>query len=423
MDKTKKRTFLEFIEEKTKQSDGEALSSKLSLGDDNDFKPFVVSDDPNSQFYGKNSGLAPLIRAFKKGANWGWSKDDKSGEDKPVKTGGKRLFLTGGALRDHLAGKTPRNIELATNASPDEINKILKQAQLQYAGEGDKHMPNSFFILSKNKTGRPFRFGIRINNDMFELSTFSKNNNPDMHEPGSQSDDAKSRDFTINAMYLNLTNDDGPNKELSDFFGGAHHLKSGMVKPIGALDQRLEEDPMRALRYARMLSRYGSEGDPKDMETIKTMSDRVNQLSPETVSSEFFKGMNHDDCDARKYIKLFSDLGLLKHVFPNTQFDLQIPNEVAELGDKNAILAWLMRQQHPDMLAQNVGNRIEPEKLKKILFFIKSLAMPEMDETGMNGLKTQYLFSGIPERKLRVWLGKAGRVQPPMIDQFFGKGL
>lgn len=415
------KRFLEFIEDKSKKDDSEALGTKISLGDNNDFKPFVVSDDQNSQFYGKNPGLAPIIRAFRKGANWGWSKDDKTGEDKPVKTGAKKLFLTGGALRDHIAGKTPRNIELVTNASPDEIHKILKQSNLQYVGEEDKHVPNSFFILSKNAKGRPFKFGIRSKNDLYELSTFSKSYDPNKHEPGSHTDDAKSRDFTMNAMYLALTNDDGPNKDLYDFFGGVHHMKSGIVKPIGAMNKRLEEDPVRALRYARMLGRYG-DGDPQDMEMVKNFSDRIKQLSPDVVSGEFFKGMDHDDCDARKYLKVFSDLGLLKHVFPNMILDTQIPTDVSEMGDKNAVLAWLMRTQNPESIEQNLSNRMQPEKLKKIMFLIKSLGIPSLDDTGVQGLKTQYLFSGIPERKLKLWLTKAGHMQPEMIDKFLQRG-
>jgi len=48
-----------------------AIGTKVSLGDGNDFMPFEVSDDPKSEHYGKNKNLAPIVRAFKQGANWG----------------------------------------------------------------------------------------------------------------------------------------------------------------------------------------------------------------------------------------------------------------------------------------------------------------------------------------------------------------
>jgi tRNA nucleotidyltransferase/poly(A) polymerase len=411
-----KRTFLEFVEKKEKGQD--PLTSKISLGEDNDFKPFIVSDDPNSQFYGKNSGLAPIIRAFKKGANWGWSKDGKTGEDKPVKTGGKKLFLTGGALRDHLAGKTAKHVELVTDSSPDEIAQILKQNKFKDTGDKDTKEPNTFFISKKNAGGRPFKYGIRVKGDLYEMSTFTKNIDPNKHEPGSQIDDANSRDFTFNAMYLPLTNDDGPNKDLMDFFGGAHHLKSGDVRPIGNLEDKVTEDPSRALRYARMLTRYGKTGRPEDAEIIKKHSDLVGELNPEDISSEFFKGMDYDDCDCNKYLKNYKDLGLLKHVFPGEEkFDLNIPSEVSSMGDKNAVLAWMLKGQKPDDIEKNMSNRIDKEKLKKILMFVKSLGIPEMDDIGMGGLKIQYLLSGIPEKKLRLWLDKAS-VKPDVVDKF-----
>ncbi len=396
----KRRSFLEFVTNKEK--DSEPLSTKISLGDGNDFKPFFVSDDPNSQYYGKNSGLAPIIRAFKKGANWGWSKDEKTGDDKPVKTGSKKLFLTGGALRDHLSGKTPRNIELATNASPDEIMKILKEAKLKFIGENDRNEPNTFFILSKNKTGRPFKFGIRSKDQLYELAGFTKKYDAENHEPGSQLDDAKSRDFTINAMYLNLTNDDGPNRELQDYFGGVHHLKSGNVKSIGPLSQRIQENPSSAFKFARMLNRYGEEPNPEDVDAIKNSDISI---EPKAAVEEFFKGLDYDDCNCNKYLNLYNSLGLLKHIFPFENLDLDIPSD---MSDKHCALAWMLKKNHPDMLQNGIGDRIAPEKLKKIIFLVKSLGLPGMDDNGLTNLKTQYLMSGMPEKKVKIWFDKNG---------------
>ena len=50
-----------------------ALGSKITLGDGDDYEPFVISNDPKSEHYGKNRNLADIVKAFKEGANWGWS--------------------------------------------------------------------------------------------------------------------------------------------------------------------------------------------------------------------------------------------------------------------------------------------------------------------------------------------------------------
>jgi poly(A) polymerase len=258
-----------------------------------------------------------LIRAFKKGGNWGWSRDDKTGEDKPVKMGSKKLFLTGGALRDHLMGKKARNMELVTNSSPDEIYHTLVQNGFQYVGEEGSvnQAPQSkktFWIKKKDKRGRPYTFGIKIKDNEFELSVFTKvlsNEEGKLLEPGSHADDASSRDFTINAMYLLLSNDNGPNKELFDFYGGMRHLLDGRISSVGNLEQRLKEDPIRALRYARMLSRYG---DPKKVSeeektALRNASELLANANPEEVMDEFMKGLNYDDIDPRRYLKIYHE--------------------------------------------------------------------------------------------------------------------
>ena len=70
------------------------VGTKVSLGDGNKFAPFEISDDPKSELYGKNKNLAPIVRAFKQGANWGWSRDENTGKDKPVKITSKKLYNT-----------------------------------------------------------------------------------------------------------------------------------------------------------------------------------------------------------------------------------------------------------------------------------------------------------------------------------------
>ena len=125
-----------------------AVGTKVSLGDGNKFEPFEISDDPKSELYGKNKNLAPIVRAFKQGANWGWSRDENTGKDKPVKITSKKLFLAGGSVRDHLLGKKPRDIELATSASPDEVYRLLKQNGFTYV---NKHGESNNSKVSPNQ--------------------------------------------------------------------------------------------------------------------------------------------------------------------------------------------------------------------------------------------------------------------------------
>lgn len=428
------KNLREANENKSGGDKDQPLGAKVSLGDGNDFEPFQISDDPKSEHYGKNKNLAPIVRAFKGGGNWGWSRDDSSGDDKPVKIGSKKLFLTGGAVRDHLTKRKARNIELGTNASPDEVYHLLKQNGFEFVkddgtpkGGSKSDHPNRkegskqlFWVEQSNKNGRPFVFGIRVNEDQFSLEVFTKTprGTDQEMEPGSQGDDAASRDFTINGMYILLSNDNGPNKELNDFHGGIHHLKSGRIAAIGDLGKKLKEDPKRLMRYVRFMHSYG---DPKkipveEREVIGKSAERLGKLDRNTIMGEFRKGMDKDDSDSRGYLKLFKDLGLMDALFPGKALDSDLPKELSEIGDKDMPLAWLLRNNPPEAL-EDVG--FDDKEKKKIAFLIKSLGMNEnLDGERLSDLTNGYMSSGISGRKLREFATKLGGLNPSVVDGF-----
>lgn len=416
------RSFLEFVEDK-KEDKSNAISSKITLGDGNDYEPFVISDDKNSEHYGANKSLAPIVRAFKKGANWGWSKDEKTGTDKAVKITGKKLFLTGGALRDHLVGKKPRNMELVTNASPDEIYHLLKQNDFEFSGEDDGDSNQDFWVLEKDVNGRPYKFGIRVKNDEYELSVFSSNSKgiPGEYKPGTQQEDASSRDFTINAMFLALTNDNGPNKEIFDYFGGLHHLNSGKIVSVGDIDKKLEEDPIRALRYGRMLSRYGKPNEVplEDKQKIKNCACKLRSTGDRAkIADEFSKIFNYEDCNTRDIMQVYNDLGLIDGVFSDMSLNKEFPKELKELGDKHMPLAWMMKDNMPEDIEFNLTG-FDPSLIKKVIFLIKSMGIGEsIDPQSLAELRKEYMNSGVSTNKIREWTTKVIKKDERLIDAF-----
>lgn len=419
----------------------EGVGTKIVLGDGNEFEPFEVSDDPKSEHYGKNKNLAPIVRAFKGGGNWGWSRDDKSGTDKPVKIGSKKLYLSGGAVRSHLKGEKARNIELVTNASPDEVYHLLKQNGFEFMDESgkvnkkaDSPHPNRkegtqqhFWVEKANKNGRPCCFKLKVNGDEFDLDLMQKNprgfdSKDDEFEPGTHSDDANGRDFTINGMYILLTNDNGPNKDLHDFHGGVHHMKAGQIKPIGGMES-LGKFPARLIRYARFMHSYGNKDGitDEDKKCIGAAAGGLGKYNKDPDSKkymmdEFKKGMKKDDKDSRGFLKLISDLGLGDSMFPGKLLDTDMPKELSEMGDKDMPMAWMLRMNHPDTLG-DLG--LEPEDLKKLTFLVKSLSMDEdMDEGSLDDLTNSYMSSGISGRKLRDWGTKCGGKPGHLMDAF-----
>jgi tRNA nucleotidyltransferase/poly(A) polymerase len=292
--------------------------------------------------------------------------DPAKGETSP-RLKKKTLYITGGAVRDHLLGKTPKGYDLATDASPDEIRLILRSAGFTEAKPEGKSTPKKyekhpsaggknkvFHAKGWDRSGKEFSFLARVGGEEFEIATFRKDSKggdgrtPDSMEFGGLDDDAAKRDFTINAMYIPLTSADGPNSKLIDPHGGAHALRKGEVQFIGSAKDRLGEDQIRAMRFIRQIASHGKNTKIGDdvksaIEDIKDMP----SVSRERIKEEFLKGLQHPDVDPVHYVKMFKDLGLLNTVFPDMEFKLDGPEDFTDKKEKRLAIAWLLRNNPP----------------------------------------------------------------------------
>jgi poly(A) polymerase len=155
-----------------------------------------------------------------------------------LKDAGYDAFIVGGAVRDALLGVTPKDFDVATNARPEQVKNEFRRA----------------FII-----GRRFRLvHVMFGDETIEVSTFRSNRTGAAESDstgritsdnvyGSQSDDAVRRDFTINALYYDPTND-----EVVDFLGGLKDIEKRTLRLIGEAETRYREDPVRMLRAIRL---------------------------------------------------------------------------------------------------------------------------------------------------------------------------
>ncbi len=164
---------------------------------------------------------------------------------------GFAALLVGGCVRDLLLGHKPKDFDVATNATPEEVHDLFRRSRL---------------------VGRRFRIAhVRQGRDLIEVSTF-RSNNTQTHEDRSHSEDgmilrdnvygtveedAFRRDFTINALYY-----DPRSGEVLDYVGGLEDLRLQRLHFIGDAGVRLREDPVRALRAVRFQAKIGFTLDP-----------------------------------------------------------------------------------------------------------------------------------------------------------------
>lgn len=402
-----------------------------------EFGPFTVNRT-------MHPNLRLLIKAFtdsdKVGVGYTTIEKTKGEVEPQLKK--KNLWLTGGAVRDHLKGKTPRNYDIVTDATPSEIRMILVQPDAgftetkprsgdyasdeRYAKLPAPGTKNKIFYASRwDKAGKELEMTAEINGEKFEMSTLSKHCKsrrvqPDKGEAaGSVEEDAGNRDFTINSMYIPLTSADGDNAELIDPHGGAHHLKNGEVVAVGDFSKRLGEDPATSLRYMKMLTRYGN--PDKIPDKYKSALERHKDLADvpkDHVRKEFLDGLEHPDSDPRKYMKAFKSTGLLNAVFPGVDFDEEDMPEDFQ-GDRWLAPAWVLRNNDPEdvknMLQAGGWSKQEAADIAYLVKLYNWGSKNKFDAEQFYDMKQMH--TGLTKSKVREWMQMA-KAHGPEVDSF-----
>jgi poly(A) polymerase len=178
-------------------------------------------------------------------------------------------YLVGGAVRDLLLNRIPKDFDVATNATPEEVNRVFRRSRI---------------------IGRRFRLvHVLFGDETIEVSTFRGSHlEPDGDSKvtdsgrilrdnvfGSIVDDAVRRDFTANALYY-----DPSSEEVLDFHNGFPDIQAGILRMIGKPETRYAEDPVRMLRAVRLSAKLGLKIDAATMAPIAKMADLLHDVPP-----------------------------------------------------------------------------------------------------------------------------------------------
>jgi poly(A) polymerase len=191
---------------------------------------------------------------------------------------GHAAFVVGGAVRDLLLGIRPKDFDVATSATPEEVRSIFRRSRI---------------------IGRRFQIvHVMCGAETVEVSTFrahftreATEENTDEHGRmlsdnvfGTQAEDAMRRDFTVNALFY-----DPVKEEVWDYVHGLKDLKSRKLVMIGDPATRYREDPVRMLRAARLGAKLGLEIDAKTKEPIKTLRHLLENVPQARLFEEILK--------------------------------------------------------------------------------------------------------------------------------------
>ncbi len=237
---------------------------------------------------------------------------------------GFESLWAGGCVRDQLLGITPKDYDVATNATPDQIRELFGHRRTLAIGASF----GVITVLGPRPAGQ------------IEVATFrtdaaySDGRHPDAVHFTTAEHDAERRDFTINGLFYDPVAD-----KVVDYVSGQHDLELRIIRAIGDPRLRISEDKLRMLRAVRFAAAFNFEIEPATLAAIQSMAAEITTVSAERIGTEI-RRMLIDENRARA-LTLLNETGLLPHVLP----------EVAALtqSDFNKTLQIVATLNHPTL--------------------------------------------------------------------------
>lgn len=230
---------------------------------------------------------------------------------------GYLAYWAGGCVRDLLRGETPKDYDVATSATPQQVRKLFGYQRSLAVGE-------SFGVV--------IVLGEKGSGDTVEVATFRREGDyldgrhPASVEFCSAEEDAGRRDFTINGMFY-----DPLTRQVHDFVGGQADLQQRLIRAIGDPRARMTEDKLRMLRAVRFASSLEFALDSGTAAAIFEMAEQVQVVSAERISQELRRMLVHPQ--RARAMQLCEELGLLRAVLP----------EVIEFTIESGMEVWQQR--------------------------------------------------------------------------------
>ena len=307
---------------------------------------------------------------------------------------GNKLMFVGGCVRKLLKKELVNDIDIATNLSPDELKNILRENNINFIETGITH--GTITVV--------------INKIKFEITTLRKDVSTDGRHANVEfisdwEEDAKRRDFTINAIYSDLKG------EIYDPLGGLKDLENKIVKFIGDPNERIREDYLRILRYFRFYIQYNNhQHDIKIVQAIKKGLNGIRKISKERILDEFSKILN-----LKNFYELFNNefsCSVILTIFPQLKhYDRfsaiqNIPNKIINRLNVPLILSILLIDNSDNCEFFLFKFKFSNRDKKKILFLLnkfKKINVKELlDEKKL--VKLAYLSNAAEIIDLLVFL-------------------
>ncbi len=238
-----------------------------------------------------------------------------------IEKAGFEAYLVGGCVRDIFLGRKPKDWDITTNTKPEQIQSLFPKTVYE----------NTFgtvAVVNENTTDETLKI-IEITPYRTE-STYSDRRHPDEVKFSDRlEDDLKRRDFTVNAIAINLSN--GAIKDTIDLYGGISDIRSKFIKTVGNPIDRFNEDALRMMRAIRLAVELGFTCNPETFLAIQSHNSLIKDVSMERIRDEFVKILMSEQ--PKLGIEMLRDAKILQHIIPELEFGIGIKQPQAHLYD------------------------------------------------------------------------------------------
>ena len=228
---------------------------------------------------------------------------------KTLRQRGFQAYLVGGCVRDLLLGREPKDYDVATDATPEQVMRIFPETYAVGAQFGVVLVP----LPEADRAGLQETASKTC---AVEVATFrsdigySDGRHPDeVRFSKTPEGDVARRDFTINGMLL-----DPVGGEVLDFVGGREDLRTGIIRTIGDAERRFGEDKLRMLRAVRFAARFEYAIEPATFAAMQKLAHEIEVVSRERIRDELTRMLTEGH--GRRALLLLDESGLLQHVLP-----------------------------------------------------------------------------------------------------------
>lgn len=236
-----------------------------------------------------------------------------------LRQAGYEALWAGGCVRDWLLGLEPKDFDVATNATPDEVCSLFGERRTLRIGA-------SFGVVAVLGPRR-----LRVEVATFRQDgVYSDGRHPDNVTFSTAEQDAQRRDFTINGLFF-----DPLEERVIDYVGGQDDLRNGIVRAIGDPEARFDEDKLRMLRAIRFAATYNFQIDPDTFAAIQRLANEIVIVSAERIADEMRKMLPHPQ--RARAVALLRESNLLEVILPEAR-GFALDEEVGR--PDTALTAW-----------------------------------------------------------------------------------